>query len=296
MSRYTVTLHADRASYPVLLANGNLTAEGAEAEGRHWATWKDPFPKPSYLFAIVAAKLDRIADEFVTRSGRKVLLQFFVEPGKQDQAVFALKSLKHAMKWDEDTYGLEIDLDQYNLVAVGDFNAGAMENKGLNVFNTKLVLARSDISTDFDFQVHRSHRRSRIFPQLDGQPGHLPRLVPALAQGRADRLSRAAIRWRSLFAGRGADSDGTQPEVVAVSRGCRPHGPSGAAPVVSTDQQLLYVHGLQQGRRSGAHDANAARSRRLFAQVSICTSSGTTAVPSQPTISFRRCRMRVVST
>ena len=152
MSRYTVTLHADRASCPVLLANGNLTAEGSEAEGRHWATWKDPFPKPSYLFAIVAAKLDRIADEFLTRSGRKVLLQFFVEPGKQDQAVFALKSLKDAMKWDEDTYGLEIDLDQYSLVAVGDFNAGAMENKGLSVFNTKLVLVRSDISTDFDFK------------------------------------------------------------------------------------------------------------------------------------------------
>jgi aminopeptidase N len=152
MARYAVTLHADRAAYPILLANGNLTAEGEEGNGRHWATWKDPFPKPSYLFAVVAAKLDKIADTFVTRSGRKVLLQFFVEPGKQDQAPFALESLKHAMTWDEQTYGLEVDLDQYNLVAVGDFNAGAMENKGLNVFNTKLVLARSDISTDFDFK------------------------------------------------------------------------------------------------------------------------------------------------
>jgi aminopeptidase N len=104
------------------------------------------------LFAVVAAKLDKIADTFVTRSGRTVPLQFFVEPGKQDQAPFALQSLKHAMTWDEQTYGLEVDLDQYNLVAVGDFNAGAMENKGLNIFNTKLVLARFDISTDFDFQ------------------------------------------------------------------------------------------------------------------------------------------------
>ncbi len=152
MARYTVTLHADRASYPILLANGNLLAEGEEEGGRHWATWEDPFPKPSYLFAVVAAKLDKIADTFVTRSGRTVPLQFFVEPGKQDQAPFALQSLKHAMTWDEQTYGLEVDLDQYNLVAVGDFNAGAMENKGLNVFNTKLVLARFDISTDFDFQ------------------------------------------------------------------------------------------------------------------------------------------------
>jgi aminopeptidase N len=151
MARYTVTLHADRERYPVLLANGNLIAQGDEAEGRHWATWRDPFPKPSYLFAVVAARLDRSADTFLTRSGRKVLLQFFVEPGKRDQGTFALEALKKAMKWDEETYGLEVDLDQYNIVAVGDFNAGAMENKGLNVFNTKLVLARPDISTDFDF-------------------------------------------------------------------------------------------------------------------------------------------------
>jgi aminopeptidase N len=151
MARYKVTLHADRQRYPVLLANGNLIAHGEESEGRHWATWEDPFPKPSYLFAVVAARLDRRSDTFVTRSGRKVLLQFFVEPGKLDQGTFALEALKAAMRWDEETYGLEVDLDQYNVVAVGDFNAGAMENKGLNIFNTKLVLARPDISTDFDF-------------------------------------------------------------------------------------------------------------------------------------------------
>jgi aminopeptidase N len=151
MARYIVTLHADRERCPVLLANGNLIAQGEEAEGRHWATWQDPFPKPSYLFAVVAARLDRQSDTFVTRSGREVLLQFFVEPGKLDQGVFALESLKKAMKWDEEVYRLEVDLDQYNVVAVGDFNAGAMENKGLNIFNTKLVLARPDISTDFDF-------------------------------------------------------------------------------------------------------------------------------------------------
>jgi aminopeptidase N len=151
MARYTVTLHADSERYPVLLANGNCVAKGEEGGGRHWARWVDPFPKPSYLFAVVAARLDRSQDSFRTRSGRDVLLQFFVEPGKLDQGVFALDSLKHAMKWDEDAYGLEVDLDEYNIVAVGDFNAGAMENKGLNIFNTKLVLARSDISTDGDF-------------------------------------------------------------------------------------------------------------------------------------------------
>ena len=151
MARYGVTLHADKARYPVLLANGNLMEQGDEANGRHWARWQDPFPKPSYLFAVVAAELESRNDSFKTRSGRTVQLHFFVEPGKLDQCEFALESLKHAMKWDEDTYGLEVDLDQYNLVAVGDFNAGAMENKGLNVFNTKLVLARPDISTDSDF-------------------------------------------------------------------------------------------------------------------------------------------------
>jgi aminopeptidase N len=151
LARYTVTLHADSELYPVLLANGNLVAAGAEAGGRHWAKWIDPFPKPSYLFAVVAARLDSSRDSFTTKSGRTVKLQFFVEPGKLDQGVFAMESLKHAMKWDEDTYGLEVDLDEYNIVAVGDFNAGAMENKGLNVFNTKLVLARPEISTDADF-------------------------------------------------------------------------------------------------------------------------------------------------
>jgi aminopeptidase N len=151
MARFTVTLHADKARCPVLLANGNLVAHGEEAGGRHWATWDDPFPKPCYLFAVVAGTLDSRSDSFTTRSGRTVPLQFFVEPGKLDQGAFALESLKHAMKWDERTYGLEIDLDQYSIVAVGDFNAGAMENKGLNIFNTKLVLARPDISTDFDF-------------------------------------------------------------------------------------------------------------------------------------------------
>jgi len=150
MSKYSVTLHADKAQYPVLLANGNLMAHGDEGN-RHWARWEDPFPKPSYLFAVVAAKLQSRRDSFTTRSGRTVQLEFFVEPGKLDQCEFALQSLKHAMKWDEDTYDLEVDLDQYNIVAVGDFNAGAMENKGLNIFNTKLVLARSDISTDGDF-------------------------------------------------------------------------------------------------------------------------------------------------
>ncbi|MGZ8264936.1 MAG: aminopeptidase N, partial [Burkholderiales bacterium] len=158
MARYTTTLHADKARYPVLLANGNLLASGDESAAdtggpaRHWARWEDPFPKPSYLFAMVAANLDVLEDRFVTRSGKHARLALYVEPGKLDQAGFAMQALKKAMKWDEDVFGLELDLDQYMIVAVGDFNMGAMENKGLNVFNTKFVLARPDTATDIDYQ------------------------------------------------------------------------------------------------------------------------------------------------
>ncbi|HEY6239377.1 MAG TPA: aminopeptidase N [Burkholderiales bacterium] len=151
MAKYTVTIRADRVKYPVLLSNGNLAESGSEGDGRHWVTWQDPFPKPCYLFALVAAKLQKLEDNFVTRSGRRVRLAIYVEPGKLDQCGFAMQALKRAMKWDEDVFGLELDLDNYSIVAVGDFNMGAMENKGLNVFNTKYVLARPDTATDGDY-------------------------------------------------------------------------------------------------------------------------------------------------
>jgi aminopeptidase N len=153
MARYVVTVHADKAKYPVLLSNGNLTDAGEEPGGRHWARFDDPFPKPSYLFALVAANLELLEDSFTTRSGKKAKLGVYVEPGKLDQAGWAMDCLKRAMKWDEDRFGLELDLDQYKIVAVGDFNSGAMENKGLNIFNTKYVLARPDTATDADYQA-----------------------------------------------------------------------------------------------------------------------------------------------
>jgi len=152
MTRFTTTIRADKGRYPVLLSNGNPVAQGGAKGGRHWAKWVDPFPKPSYLFAMVAARLERLDDTFETRSGRKVKLQIYVEPGKLDQAGFAMQALRRAMRWDEQTFGLEVDLDQYMIVAVGDFNMGAMENKGLNIFNTKYVLARPDTATDIDYQ------------------------------------------------------------------------------------------------------------------------------------------------
>ncbi len=137
----------EREEGSIFGAGGKVQRKGQ----RHWAKWVDPFPKPSYLFAMVAARLDRLEDGFVTRSGRKVKLFVFVEPGKLDQCKFAMAALKRAMKWDEEVFGLELDLDQYMIVAVGDFNMGAMENKGLNIFNTRYVLARADTATDNDF-------------------------------------------------------------------------------------------------------------------------------------------------
>ena len=151
MARYTTTIHADKESFPVLLSNGNRVGAADEPGGRHWARFEDPFLKPSYLFALVAAKLDALEDRFVTRSGKSAGLAVYVEPGKLDQAAWAMDCLKRAMRWDEERFGLELDLDHYKIVAVGDFNSGAMENKGLNIFNTRFVLARPDVATDTDY-------------------------------------------------------------------------------------------------------------------------------------------------
>src|SRR3954466_9663365 len=146
MATYTTTIHADKKRYPVLLSNGNLAGSGEETGGKHWAKFHDPFPKPSYLFALVAANLEVLEDEY---KGKKLFV--YVEPGKLDQAGWSMECLKRAIKWDEERFGLKLDLDQYKIVAVGDFNSGAMENKGLNIFNTKYVLARADTATDVDY-------------------------------------------------------------------------------------------------------------------------------------------------
>jgi aminopeptidase N len=153
MARFRTTLEADRERFPVLLSNGNRVAEENLSEGRHRAVWEDPFPKPSYLFALVAGDLRRHADRFTTRSGREVRLEIWVEPANLDRCEHAMRSLKRAMKWDEVVFGLEYDLDVYMIVAVNDFNMGAMENKGLNVFNSKYVLARPDTATDDEYEA-----------------------------------------------------------------------------------------------------------------------------------------------
>ncbi|WP_297509869.1 aminopeptidase N [uncultured Caulobacter sp.] len=151
LSRFSVRIEADRR-YPHLLSNGNPVAQGSLSDERHFAEWVDPFPKPSYLFALVAGDLDVLADRFVTMSGREVALRVFVDPGQASRATYALDSLKRAMRWDEETFGREYDLDLFMIVAVRDFNFGAMENKGLNIFNSSLLLADPQTATDLDYE------------------------------------------------------------------------------------------------------------------------------------------------
>jgi len=152
MTRFDVTIVADVKRYPVLLSNGNPVGSGELDDGRHWVHWGDPFAKPSYLFALVAGDLAHIEDHFVTRSGRVVTLRIYVEHENVGRCDHAMESLRNAMKWDEDRFGLEYDLDIYNIVATNDFNMGAMENKSLNIFNSKFVLAQPDTATDVDYQ------------------------------------------------------------------------------------------------------------------------------------------------
>lgn len=152
MSKFTTTIVADKKRYPVLLSNGNKIDGGEFSDGRHWVKWEDPFAKPSYLFALVAGDLAVTEDRFTTMSGRNVKIEFYTTEVDKPKVGFAVESLKNAMKWDETRFGLEYDLDIFMVVAVGDFNMGAMENKGLNIFNTKFVLADSRTATDTDFE------------------------------------------------------------------------------------------------------------------------------------------------
>ena len=151
MATYRVRIEADKTAYPVLLSNGNKTDQGSLEGDRHFTVWDDPFPKPSYLFALVAGDLECLEDSITTRSGKEVTLRIFVEAADLDKCPHAMDSLKKSFVWDEQVYGLEYDLEIFNIVAVSHFNMGAMENKSLNIFNTKCVLARAETATDGDF-------------------------------------------------------------------------------------------------------------------------------------------------
>ncbi|QBC44737.1 aminopeptidase N [Iodobacter fluviatilis] len=151
MAKFTTTIIADKTRYPIMLSNGNRVDSGQLDKNRHWVKWVDPFKKPAYLFALVAGKFVMLADQHTTPSGRRVALEIFVEPGNLDKCHHAMAAIKKAMRWDEERFGLEYDLDTYMIVATSDFNMGAMENKGLNIFNTKYVLAKPETATDVDF-------------------------------------------------------------------------------------------------------------------------------------------------
>lgn len=151
MAVFTTKIIADKKLYPVLLSNGNLTDQGELEDGRHWVEWNDPFPKPCYLYALVAGDLALVQDEFTTSSGRTIDLRIYVDKGNEDKCDHAMESLKKSMKWDEERFGLEYDLDIYMIVAVDSFNMGAMENKGLNIFNSAYVLAKQETATDDNF-------------------------------------------------------------------------------------------------------------------------------------------------
>jgi len=151
MSRFTTSIIADEIKYPVLLSNGNLVFAEKRADGKHMVKWEDPFKKPCYLFALVGGDLECVEDYFITQSGRKVILKIYVEKGNRDKSAHAMTAVKKAMRWDEENFGREYDLDIYMIVAVSDFNMGAMENKGLNIFNTQYILAKPETATDLDY-------------------------------------------------------------------------------------------------------------------------------------------------
>ena len=199
MSVYRVRIEADQAAYPALLSNGNLLATGELPGGRHWAQWEDPFPKPAYLFALVAGNLACLEDEFVTRSGRTVQLRIYSEHANIDQCHHAMASLKKSMKWDEERYGLEYDLDLFQIVAVNDFNFGAMENKGLNIFNTSATLARRDTATDADFVNVERIIAHEYFHNWTGDRVTCRDWFQLTSEGRPHRLSRPAVHRRHAF-------------------------------------------------------------------------------------------------
>ena len=219
---------------------------------------------PSYLFALVGGDLGCVEDRFVTMSGRNVALRIYVEPGKEDRCGYAMDALKRSMRWDEEAFGREYDLDIFMIVAVSDFNMGAMENKGLNVFNDKYVLASPDDRDRRRLRQHRGDHRARILPQLDRQPHHLPRLVPALPEGRPHRLPRPGVHLRPALARRSSAS--------ATCACCAPHQfVEDAGPLAHPVRPELYreinnfytADRLREGRRGRAHAEDAARARRV---------------------------------
>ena len=283
MSTFTVRINGPHST---LLCNGNTVASG---DG--WAEWHDPWPKPAYLFALVAGELIAHPGEFTTMNGRSVDLNLYVRPGDEGKCAFGMQALKDSMKWDEEVYGREYDLEIFNIVAVDDFNMGAMENKGLNIFNTAVVLAKPESATDSDYERVQGVVGHEYFHNWSGnrvtvrdwlqpvtpriptctprtpaartpiQPG--ARLVPALSQGRPDQLPPARLRGRHDLRRRAPHRGGARDPRRPVPPGRRPDGALGPTRVILGHRQLLHGDRLQQGRRGDPHAPHPDRARGL---------------------------------
>ena len=249
LTKYRVRMEGDSASFPVLLSNGNRVAAGEAANGRHWAEWQDPFPKPCYLFALVAGDLKANRDTFTTMSGRKVDLAIWVREADLPKTQHAMDSLKLAMAWDEKVYGREYDLDLFNIVAVSDFNMGAMENKSLNIFNSAYVLADQETATDADFDNIARVVAHEYFHNWSGDRVTCRDWFQlSLKEGFTvfrDQSFSADVGSAGGQADRGRSSASRR----AVPRGPGPARPSGPAGQLHRDRQFLHDDDLQQGRR-----------------------------------------------
>ncbi len=263
MAVYTTRIEADKKEAPVLLSNGNLTESGDLPGGRHFAVWHDPHPKPSYLFALVGGDLACVEDKFRTMSGRDVVLRIYVEHGKENRCDYAMDSLKRAMRWDEKAFGREYDLDIFMIVAVSDFNMGAMENKGLNVFNDKYVLATADTATDTDFAGIEAVIAHEYFHNWTGN-----RITCR------DWFQLCLKEGLTVFRDQEFSSDMRSRPVkrIADVRGLRAAqfvedaGPLAHPVRPETYKEInnfLYGHRVRERRRSRAHGADSDRAREI---------------------------------
>ena len=263
LSTYRVRMSGPKDQFPVLLCNGNLEANGENADGTHWAEWHDPWPKPCYLFALVAGDLVANRDSFTTMSGREVDLGIWVREGDLERTQHAMDSLKRSMKWDEETFGREYDLDTFNVVAVSDFNMGAMENKGLNVFNTKYVLADTETATDGDYDAIEGVIGHEYFHNWSGNRVTCRDWFQlSLKEGFTVLRDQLFSQDMGSRAGQ-ADRGRARAARGAVPRGFGPAGAPDPARQLPRDLELLHRHGLQQGRRSHPHDAHDGRARAV---------------------------------
>ncbi len=271
-----------------MLSNGNPGAVEDAGNGRHRITWTDPHPKPSYLFALVAGDLVAVRDSFTTRSGRKVALGIYVRRGDEDRCDHAMRSLIKSMRWDEERFGLEYDLDVFNIAAVSDFNMGAMENKGLNVFNTKYVLAKPETATDGDYQGIETVIAHEYFHNWTGDRVTCRDWFQlSLKEGLTVYRDQEFTMDQGVARGE-ADRRRARPPRRPVPRGCRAARPSRPAGPLRRDRQFLYRNGVQQGRRGHPHDGHHHRARGLPPRHGPLFRSATTTRPSRSTISSPR--------